>query len=70
MVLKMRPDTGEATVLYAMRLQEKANECDFGTNCDERILEHLIQTIENKMLIQKCISVLNISRIFNGGQSD
>ena len=27
-----------------------------GSNNDERILEHLIQTTENKSLIQKCIS--------------
>ena len=47
---------GETTVAYATRLREKANDCDFDTNCDERILEHLIQTIENKGLIQKCIS--------------
>lgn len=54
--LKMRPDMGETTVAYATRLREKAHDCDFGTNCDERILEHLIQTIENQVLIQKCIS--------------
>ena len=46
----------ETTVAYATRLREKAHDCDFGTNCDERILEHLIQTIENQVLIQKCIS--------------
>ena len=54
--LKMRPEMGETTVAYATRLREKANDCDFDTSCDERILEHLIQTIENKNLIQKCIS--------------
>ena len=54
--LKMPPDMGETTVAYATRLREKAHDCDFGTNCDERILEHLIQTLENQVLIQKCIS--------------
>ena len=54
--LKMRPGIGETTVAYATRLPEKAHDCDFDTNCDERILEHLMQTIENKSLIQKCIS--------------
>ena len=54
--LKMRPQIGETTVAYATRLREKAHESDFGTNKNERILEHLIQTIENKTLIQKCIS--------------
>ena len=43
---------------YATRLREKAQDCEFGTatQCDERILEHLIQTIENESLIQRCIS--------------
>ena len=56
MFLKMRPTIGESTVAYATRLREKAYECDFGSNCDDRILEHLIQTIHNELLIQKCIS--------------
>lgn len=56
MFLKKRPEIGETTVTYATRLREKAHECDFGTNSDERILKHLIQTIENKTLIQKRIS--------------
>ena len=33
-----------------------AHGCNFGTKQDERILEHLIQTIENQTLIQKYIS--------------
>ena len=41
---------------YATRSREKAHDCEFGANNDERILDHLIQTIENKGLIQKCIS--------------
>ena len=54
--LKTRPEAGEATVAYATRLREKAHECEFGDTNDERLLEHLIQTIENEQLIQKCIS--------------
>ena len=56
MFLKMRPQVKETTVAYATRLREKAHDCDFKSNHDERILEHLIQTIENQTLIQKCIS--------------
>ena len=41
---------------YASRLREKAHKCEFGDTNDERILKHLIQTIENQQLIQKCIS--------------
>ena len=54
--LKMLPEREESTVAYATRLREKARDCNFGVNCDERILEHLIQTIENSTLIEKCIS--------------
>ena len=54
--LKTRPEAGEATVVYATRLRENAHECEFGDTNDERILEQLIQTIENEQLIQKCIS--------------
>lgn len=56
--LKMKPIPGETTVTYATRLREKSQDCEFGdsSQSDERILEHLIQTIENESLIQKCIS--------------
>ena len=54
--LKMKPNTGETTGAYAARLREKAKECEFEANYDDRILEHIIQTIENKTLIQKTIS--------------
>ena len=54
--LKMRPLADEATIAYAARLREKAYDCDFGNRFDDRILEHLIQTIENQHLIQKCIA--------------
>ena len=56
MFLKMRPFAGEATIAYAARLREKAYDCEFGGTFDDRILEHLIQTIENQYLIQKCIA--------------
>ena len=56
MFLKLSPFAGEATIAYAARLRERAYDCDFGDTFDDRILEHLIQTIENKHLIQKCIA--------------
>ena len=54
--LKMRPHMGETTSAYAARLREKAKECEFGATFDERILEHIIQTIDNKKMIEKAIS--------------
>ena len=54
--LKMKPHVGETTSAYAARLREKAKECEFGDTFDERILEHIIQTIDNKKLIEKAIS--------------
>ena len=54
--LNMRPQVGETSVTYATRLREKAQDCDFKTIKDERMLERLIQTIDNQKLIQKCIS--------------
>ena len=54
--LKLRPEREESTVAYATHLREKTCDCNFGVNCDERILEHLIQTNENSTLIEKCIS--------------
>ena len=54
--LKMKQTHGETTTMYAARLREKANECEFGTACEDRILEHLIQMINNQVLIQKAIT--------------
>ena len=54
--LKMRPHVGETISVYAARLREKAKECEFGDTFDERILEHIIQTIDNKKLIERIIS--------------
>ena len=62
----MRPEKDELTVTYATHLRERAHECDFGSNCDERILEHLIQTIENEHLIQKCILTARSATFFHG----
>ena len=52
----MRPLEEETTVEYATRLREKADDCDFNDNEDDRILEDLIQANRNEKLIQKCIS--------------
>ncbi|KAJ8045060.1 hypothetical protein HOLleu_07986 [Holothuria leucospilota] len=49
------PQKHESTVQYASRLREKAADCNFD-NQDERILEHIIQTIPNEHLITKAIS--------------
>ncbi|VDI57504.1 Hypothetical predicted protein [Mytilus galloprovincialis] len=54
--LKMKPFRDEYTVTYVMRLREKAHECEFEATCDERILEHCIQTITNQDLIKRAIS--------------
>ena len=51
----MRPRHGERTVVYAARLREEAQECEFGENYEERLLEQLIMTCRNENLIQKCI---------------
>ena len=51
----MRPKQGESIVSYATRLREKAYFCQFHDTCEDRILEHLIQTIDNEELIRKCM---------------
>ena len=51
--LKMKPQHGEGTASYTARLREKASDCDFGNTCENRILEHLVQTSENQSLVQK-----------------
>ena len=33
---KTRPEIGETTVSYATRLREKAHECNFGDNRDQK----------------------------------
>ncbi|CAC5361325.1 unnamed protein product [Mytilus coruscus] len=54
--LKMKPFRDENTVTYVMRLTEKAHECEFEATCEERVLEHCIQTITNQDLIKRAIS--------------
>lgn len=54
--LQMRPMTGESIISYTARLREKAKKCEFGDVHDERVLEHIIQTIDNKSIIQKTIN--------------
>ena len=56
--LKMRSYMGETISAYAAWLRGKAKECEFGATFDERILEHIIQTIDNKkmIMIEKAIS--------------
>ena len=52
---RMEPSHGESTVTYGTRLREKASDCEF-ENVDDRILEHLIMTVDKRTLIQKAIS--------------
>ena len=57
--LKMRLQVGETISAYAARLREKAKECEF----DERILEHIIETTDNKKLIERATSkTLDLTR--------
>ena len=51
---KMRLYSGETTVSYAARLREQAMNCEFH-DCDERILEHIIQTTDNAELVRKIL---------------
>ena len=55
MFIKMRPKPRERIMTYYTRLREQADECDFNDSCEDRILEHLIQTVKNPQLIQKCL---------------
>ena len=52
--LKMRPYSSESTISYAARLREKAVNCEFH-DCDERILEHIIQKTDNAELVRKVL---------------
>ena len=54
--LKMRSLAGETTSVYAVRLRKKAKECEFGSIFKERILEHIVRTIDNKKLTETAIS--------------
>ena len=52
--LKTKQLAGESTVSYAARLREKALKCEFH-DCDERILEHIIQTTTNAELVRQVL---------------
>ena len=54
--MKMKPTVGETTIAYTARLWEKSAHCEFGDKEKERMLEHLIQTLNNENLVQKTIS--------------
>ena len=59
---KLKQAEGESIISYATRLREKAKECEF-ENQDDRILEHLIQTVDNRILLRKAISKkMNLDR--------
>ena len=48
--LKMKPHVAETMSAYAARLREKAKECN---TFDERTLKRIIQTIDDKKLIER-----------------
>ena len=48
-------EPSETIISYAARLRYQAKECDFGAQENERILEHLIQTIRDAELIKRAI---------------
>ena len=52
---KQRQEPGESIVNYTARLREKAKDCEFGDQTDDRIFEQLIQRIKNNDLIKKSI---------------
>ena len=52
---KQRMEPSETVVSYAARMRHQAGECEFGGQEDERILEHLIQTIRDEELVKRAI---------------
>ena len=52
---KQKQIAGESVVTYAARLREKSKDCEFGEQTDDRILEHLIQTIKDSELVKRSI---------------
>ena len=52
---KQRPVEGESVVTYAAGLREKSKDCEFSEQTDDRILEHLIQTIKDSELVKRSI---------------
>ena len=51
----MRQEHEESISKYAMRLREQTEACDFENNREERILEHVIQTIDDSEMITRAI---------------
>ena len=45
---KQRPESGEIVISYTARLGKKAEDCGSDDQINDRILEHLIQTIKDK----------------------
>ena len=43
----------ETITEYSMRLKEQVESCKFRDNREDRILEQLIQTIEDKMITKQ-----------------
>ena len=52
---KEKRQTGEPIVSYTARLRVRAEHCNFGDTKDDRILEHIIQTITDQDLIKRAI---------------
>ena len=52
---KQKQIEGESVVIYAARLREKSQDCEFGEQTEDRILEHLIQTIKDSELVKRSI---------------
>lgn len=52
---KQQQIAGESVVTYAARLREKSKDCEFGEQTDDRILEHLMQTIKDSELVKRSI---------------
>ena len=57
---------GETISVYAARLSKKVREYEFGDTFDERNFEHIIQTIDNKKLIERAVSkTSDLTRFLN-----
>ena len=52
---KQKQIAGESVVTYAARLREKSKDGESGEQTDDRILEHLIQTIKDSELLKRSI---------------
>ena len=50
---KQKQIAGESVVTYTARLREKSKDCKFGEQTDDRILEHLVQTIKDSEPVKK-----------------